>query len=410
MAATTSAGRPGKDMMVVKDNVTGVELVESWLFATSSRNFSIYSERLILRIVQLAQSYLLGASFKDGSSIGQVEVGEEGEAKIRVPIRSLLPGEGSATNYTKAKKAIMELMRSPYFVERPKFSRGKPVVDEYGKQEYEFKGFQILNECDINIEPATAVIRVNRVTWQSILDFTRGFRKFSLEDALKLRLDASLRLYRLLSNQESPITFTLEQLRRMWGMDELVEVVKEDPETGEKRKTGEMVYAMYPDTNNFIRSTVERAKQELDRKASWSFTYVKNYGNVSSNRGRAGRKAITSITFFPVRRIKNFKEPALIRMTSSALGELGREAYDILVNKLDFSPKGLQNNVELFHYARLAKMDMPSFLRIITPAAVRSANPQGYTIGCIRQHLKEVHGLEFDASGHAVNCEVLKEG
>ena len=409
MASSRLSNKPYSDALVVNSEVTSVELIESWFFATSRRRFSIYSERLILRILQLAQSYVLGANFKDGTSIGQVEVGPEGNARIIVPIRSLLwEGEGDNHNYDKVKKAIVELMKSPIFVERPKLKNGVPILDKDGKQEYEFFGFQILNVCNLNSVRGAALIEVNRITWMALLDFTRGFRKIFLEDALKLSLVSSQRLYRLICNQKYPITFTIEQLRSMWGMDELVPVKKPDPLTGELKETGEMMYDLYKDTNSFIRGTVEKAKEELDRKASWSFTYNKNYAKTGSNRGRAGRKSITSITFFPVRRIKNARMPELVRMTSNAAKLLGREAYDILVYKLEFTPKGLQNNVELFYYVKKTDMDILSFLRHITPGAVRSPNPQGYTIKAIRQHLTEAHGLEFDASGHAVNGEDLK--
>lgn len=364
-----------------------VDLIESWIFATSSRNLSIYSERLLLRIIQLAQVQILGANFRDGTSIGQVSIGALGEARLEVPIRSLLSED--STNYSQAKKAIMELMRSPYFVERPKMRGGKPVVGEDGRPEYEFIGHQILNNCAVNVKPGVAVIEVNRETWISILSFSRGFRKFSLEAALRLKLSSSLRLFQLLSNQKSPVTFTIAQLRRMWGMDE------RDGQTGE--------YRIYSDTYNFIKRTIEPAKKELDEKAPWSFTYVKNCSESDPvNRGRKGKKAVTSITFFPVHRFTGEPESNLIRMTSSALKELGQETYDVMVFKVGFSVKGLENNVSLFHLANSLGMDIGSFVRLVTPSAVRSENPPAYVIKAIKTHLVEAHGVVFGPDGKPV--------
>lgn len=375
------------ELQPVNVSSNNVQLVESWIFATSSRDFSIYSERLLLRIVQLAQTQLLGANFKDGTSIGQVEIGPLGEARLEVPIRSLL--STGSTNYTQAKNAIMELMRSPYFVERPKMKGGKPVIGEDGKPEYEFIGHQILNNCAVNVKPGVAVIEVNRETWRAILDYTKGFKKIALETALRLKLVPSLRLFSLLSNQKEPITFTLDQLRRMWRMDERDEV------------TGE--YKIYPDTYNFIKRTIEPAKKELDEKAPWSFTYEKNYSMSDPvNRGRKGKKAVTSITFFPVHRYTGEPESNLIRMTSSALKELGKDTYDLMVLKLGFTPKGLENNVHLFHIANSLGMELNSFVRIVTPNAVRSENPPAYTIKAIKMHLKEVHGVIFGPDGKLV--------
>lgn len=368
---------------VVTSSKNNVQLIESWIFATSSRDLSIFSERLLLRIVQLAQVQLLGANFKDGTSIGQVSIGSLGEAKLEVPIRSLL-SEGS-TNYTQAKRAIVELMHSPYFVERPKMKGGKPVVGKDGKPEFEFVGHQILNDCTLNVKPGVAIIEVNKETWKAILDMSRGWRRYSLEAAIRLKLTPSLRLFQLLSNQKEPVTFTLAQLRRMWAMDAVV------PETGE--------YKVYPDTYNFIKRTIEPAKKELDEKAPWSFTYVKNYSESDPvNRGRKGKKAVTSITFFPVHRFTGEPESNLIRLTSSALTELGKETYDLLMLKLGFTVKGLENNVSLFHLANSLGMDIGGFVRMVTPNAVRSPNPPAYVIKAIKTYLVEKHGAVMDGA------------
>lgn len=374
--------------MFVTPLTTGIELVSSWIFATSSRDFSIYSERLLLRILQLAQVQVLGANFRDGTSIGQVNIGPLGDATLEVPIRSLL--SSGSTNYSQAKTAIMELMRSPYFVERPKMRGGKPVLGRDGKPEYEFVGHQILNNCSVNVKPGAAVIEVNRETWHALLDFSKGFRKFDLETALRLTQSSSLRLFQLLCNQREPVTFTIAQLRRMWKMDET------DPETGK--------YKVYPDTYNFIKRTVETAKLELDEKSPWSFTYVKNCSaSDPANRARKGKKAVTSLTFFPVHRYTREPESNLVRMTSSALKELGKETYDLMVLKLGFTPKGLENNLSLFHLANSLDMDLNAFVRIVTPNAVRSENPPAYVIKAIKMHLHEVHGVVFGPDGRPVS-------
>lgn len=381
----SSPSSPAGDVLTVSSN--SVQLVESWIFATSSRDFSIYSERLLLRMVQLAQAQVLGANFRDGTSIGQVTIGPLGEACLEVPIRSLL-SEGS-TNYTQAKTAIVELMHSPYFVERPKMRGGKQVLGSDGRPEYEFLGHQILNNCSVNVKPGLAVIEVNRETWMALLDFSKGFRKFDLETALMLKLTPSLRLFQLLSNQKEPITFTIAQLRRMWNMDAV------DPATGR--------YLKYPDTYNFIKRTIEPAKRELDEKSPWSFDYVKNCSESDPvNRARKGKKCVTSITFFPVHRFTRESESSLIRMTSTALKELGKETYDLMTFKFGFTVKGLENNVRLFHLANSLGMDINAFVREITPSAVRSENPPAYVIKAIKTHLKERHGVVFGPDGKPV--------
>lgn len=374
------------DVTVVDKGSTG-SLVESWIFATSGRDFSIYSERLILRVVQMAQQQLLGVSFKDGTAIGQVTIGPLGDATLQIPIRSLMGEDTAQSNYSKARKAVMELMSAPYFVERPKMSRGNPVLDEEGRPVYEFRGRQILNSVDLNVTPGAAVIVVNRDTWEAILNFSKGFRKYELDIALKLKLTSSLRIYKLLSNQEAPITFSIEQLRALWKMDE------RDPKTGE--------YLRYRNTSDFIRRNIAPAKEELDRKSPWTFEWVENRArfNELNAPGKKGSKSITSITFFPKHRISMESVPKVLRIASSALDELGRENYDLLVNKFEFSPKGLKNNIELFYLVRKSGMDLGAFLNVIAPNALRKDNPQGYVINAIRQFLTEQYGYRFDEHG-----------
>lgn len=382
----------GDPVMVFNGPPSG-DLVESWIFASSGRDFSIYAERLLLRMVQVAQQQLLGVNFKDGTGIGQVKIGPLGEAKLEIPLRSIM-GEGTAkTNYTSVKLAVMELMKAPYFVERPKLRKGEPVLDADGNPEYEFRGRQILNSVDVNTEPGAAVIEVNKDTWAAILDFSKGFRKFDLETALKLKLPCSLRLFKLLSNQSSPVTFTIEQLRHFWKMDQ------PDSETGR---------IPYEKTYDFIRGNIIPAKKELDAKSPWSFEWTGNKSlanQVANDPHRKGSKAITSITFFPKYRATMEPVPKVLRIYGSALNELGRECYDLLVHKFEFTQKGLQNNIELFYLVKKSGMDLRSFLDVIAPNALRVGNTQGYVINAIRAFLTEQYGIEFDEHGKAVSVQ-----
>lgn len=356
----------------------GTEIIESYIFGMSTRNFSIYSERLLMRLVALAQMQLAGANFRDGVDIGQVSIGPLGEATVDIPIRSIM-GDGN-NNYTQAKKAIVELMQSPYFVERPKIKGGKPVYDAEGKLEYEFFGYQILNSCKVNVKPGFAVVEVNRETWRAILDFSKGFRKYDLEMAMNLKLVPSLRLYRLLSNQKNPITYSIDRLRQIWGFD------ARDKETGE--------YLKYRDTSSFIKRVIEPAKMELDEKSPWSFTYTCNYSeSAEENKGRRGRKSITSVTFFPSQKVSKLNSSELFKKLG-APAVLGHSLYNLLVNKFGFSAAGVNNNILLFESARKSGMDVEQFLYGIAPSALRAQSIQGYVVNALKKQLKEHYGVE----------------
>lgn len=377
-----SAASSSSSLQPVRGTVmsNSTEVIESYVWASSSRSFGIYAERLLMNIIRVAQSQVNGANFRDGSDIGQVSVGPLGHATIEIPIRSLT-GNGS-NNYTKAKKGVMELMEAPYFIERPKIRGGRQVYDELGKPEYEFLGFQILNSCEVNVKPGFAVVEVNSETWKGILDFTKGFRKLDFEVAMKLKGVTSLRMYNLMSNVKKPITFTIAELRRMWGYDAV------NPKTGK--------YEMYDDTNSFIRRLVEPARAELDEKSPMSFDFVTNSSaSAEENRGRRGRKSITSITFFPIKKITGMSTQGVLKSIGSASSILGAELYQMLLNKFEFSKPGIENNLVLFETARKAGMDVLGFLDSIAPDAFRANSPQGYVINAVKKSLREKYGVEF---------------
>ena len=71
------------------DEVISKEIVESYIFTTVRHDFGIYSERLLLRLVELAQREIKGLDFKGGTSLGKVHVGEWGDAEITIPVKDI---------------------------------------------------------------------------------------------------------------------------------------------------------------------------------------------------------------------------------------------------------------------------------------------------------------------------------
>ena len=333
------------------------EIVESYIFSTVRHDFGIYSERLLLRLVELAQREIRGLDFKGGTSIGKVEIGEWGDAEVIIPVKDILSGDDDK-NYTKAKAAVRNLM-------------GRFL--EY-EDDQKYKATQILNEVDVDKVAGKMVIRVNRNIWRAMLDFSKGFRKYELETAVKLRGKYSLRIYKLVSKQSDPITYTITDLRKMWGLTD-----------------------KYKKVDDFIKNTVVSAKEELDRVSPYSFDFVLNAAKSAEvNKGRKGRPAITSVTFFPVHRMANETTDAVRKQVDPSM-LLDYEFYMMLKNKFDFDPQGIKANITLFDTAQ-KECDILEFMDSIAPAALRAANIQGYVINAIRKHLKEKFGIIIDGS------------
>lgn len=345
-------------------------VVESYIFATGHQDLSIYSERLLMLLVKAAQCQVNGLNFRDGSSIAQVNIGPLGDAQVEIEARELLSGEKN-TNYTQAKNAVLELMKKPIAHERPAMKGGKPVLDDKGNQVYEFEAHNLLNDVYINQKPGVIVVNVNKSTWEAILDFSKGFRRYDLQVAMQFSRTCSLRVFKLISNQKYPLTFTIQELREQWGLTE-----------------------KYKSTKDFIKYTIESAKEELDRSSPWTFDYNPIYSSkADENRGRVGRKSITAITFFP-KHVARYDSTTNVVNQISPSSVLGRAIIDRLVKSLGFSMAEIKANLVLFDTASKA-FDLEGFLIQIGPKANRAANPQGYVINAIKIHLKEKHGIVF---------------
>ena len=345
-------------------------VVESYIFATGHQDLSIYSERLLMLLVKAAQCQVNGLNFRDGSSIAQVNIGPLGDAQVEIEARELLSGDKN-TNYTQAKNAVLELMKKPIAHERPAMKGGKPVLDDKGNQVYEFEAHNLLNDVYINQKPGVIVVNVNKSTWEAILDFSKGFRRYDLQVAMQFSRTCSLRVFKLISNQKYPLTFTIQELREQWGLTE-----------------------KYKSTKDFIKYTIESAKEELDRSSPWTFDYNPIYSlKADENRGRVGRKSITAITFFP-KHVARYDSTTNVVNQISPSSVLGRAIIDRLVKSLGFSMAEIKANLVLFDTASKA-FDLEGFLIQIGPKANRAANPQGYVINAIKIHLKEKHGIVF---------------
>lgn len=331
------------------------EVVESYIFSTVRHDFGIYSERLLLRLVELAQCEINGLDFKSGQSIGKVQVGLWGDADIVISVRDILSGEDDK-NYAKAKAAVRGLM-------------GKFL--EY-EDENRFKSTHILNDVDVDKVSGKMYIQVNRNIWNAMLDFSKGFRKYELEIATKLHGKYSLRIYKLISKQTTPISYTIEDLRKMWGLTD-----------------------KYKRVDDFVKNTIDVAKKELDEVSPYSFEYnLTAAKGAEVNKGRKGRPAITSVTFFPKRLAKNEATDMVRKMVDPSM-LLDRELTMMLRNKFEFDWDGINSNKTLFDTAS-KEFDILSFLDRIAPNALRAENVQGYVVGCIKKHLKEECGIIFE--------------
>lgn len=353
-------------------------VIESYLFATGRQNLSIYSERLLLQLVKIAQKQVLGLNFKSGRDLHQVEIGSLGERLIEIDARSIL-GNETQTNYTVAKNAVLELMSKQISHERPKFNGDKPVYNADGSRMYEFEAHTLLNDVYINRKPGVIIVNVNKTTWETLLDFSKGFRRYDLQMAMSFSHSCTLRMYKLMSGQKAPLTYTIKELREQWNLTD-----------------------KYKNNNDFIRFTIDAAKKELDESSPWTFEYETSVDETS---GRNGRRSISKITFYPVHQPR-FDSTSVVSSMVHPKDILGKPIIDALV-KVGFDMGQIRANAVLLKTAT-KYFDLEAFIRKIAPAAMRArTSAQGYVINSVKRHLLEDYNVRVSKNQILTEAELL---
>jgi len=357
------------------------DLVESYDFATMREGMGICGQRLLLRLVEAANAtgILKGIHFaedKDGCqpvSPARVETDLFGHTRIIMPMWAIMPGD--SYEHSKVKADIRAAMN--YIIET-KDQDGSTIM-------FPFLTYAKFNEGEITIE-------VQDELWSTFLNFTKGFRVFEMKVALSLSKKHALKMYQLISGQTSELHFGLEELKKILGL-KWHEMKKEGKQTViiEKEKYSRPV--------DFIARVIKPCKKELDACSPYTFDYRLR----KSKKCKAGRSAITGIDILPVYQPK-FRDEHLQsvreaqRVTMFAEGDtefLSKECKKMLLEKFDFTLRGIQNNLELLNEAT-RKLNLLALLDEIAKSAAkkRPLKPQGYVIRAIERALREKAGID----------------
>lgn len=332
------------------------DLVESFRITTLRNDFGIYGQRTIVRLVEASQQFLEGRKIGDCIKY-QVTEDIWGYRRVKMPITAILQ-ENDTTNYTKARNELKKLVERTVTFEG---ENGEVTVGLITRVEFD----KVNGDAIIDIAPEI---------WTAILDFSAGFRRFEMAKVLQLRSAYSMRLYQLLSGQETPIEYSIDKLKNMLGLNDKY---KDKP-------------------LNFISRVILPAKAELDELAPYTFDFQPTYER-KSGKGKPGIKGIMFYPkFVPANRDKALAtkedawkgahhESAMIREIFS----IPQGTKNYLMHSLGFSERGLSNNRELFLQAVNHIQDFDDFLRRIAPSANRVKSPQGYVINAIKLELNE---------------------
>ena len=303
---------------------------------TAKYDYNVYEKRIIYRLVEMCQSTLSGKKLDHKITIDETLFQDR---VITMPIALFLTGkDGKKDNNHKRVREALKGLNSKVFeyeddriwktiriIEKPKFIKYSDMIQ-----------FEVQPEI-----------------FNTILDFSKGYRKLELQTAMTFVSVYSMRFYELFSGCKTQMEYSIEQLKQMFHIE-----------------------GKYPMPSDFIKHVVKVAKRELDKKSPYSFNFETK---------KTGRK-ITHIKFYPVFIPKNrdtkVEEKSLKRRINLSWS-LDLQVIDYLKTNFEFTEKEIKNNLELFAEAE-AKTDILYHLSTLKTSSENKANRKGYVIAALR--------------------------
>ena len=315
------------------------QVVQSYIFTTAVYDFNVYEKRIIYNLVRLAQSQIEGVKLSE--SLYRIDHAYKDYLVVELPISDFLIDEDDK-NHSRIKAALRSLHRKTFT--------------------YQFDGtwecFSIIANPKVRLRSSKVSFIVDTRVWDVLLNFSRGFSRYDLEIAFNLESSYTMRFYEMLAGQKEPIAYSIESLRKEFGLE-----------------------GKYKLNKDFIRRVVESAKSELDLKSPVTFTYRPL---------KDGRK-ITRILFYPVRQETKQPHDTLLKEVIRKYGSGPHLSSDEkrLLTEIGFSEIGIRNNIELFMECK-KNLDFIYELALIVGKSRGKTNPCGWCIKTLKGKLDDL--------------------
>jgi len=316
-----------------------IDIIQSYILTTAKYDFSVYEKRILYRIVQTIQKHIDGIKLNEHFKIQEELFG----AEFTMPISAFLRDKEDK-NYPRIKKAFEELQRK---------------LIKYEDDEMWFSAGII---GGVTLRKRTDLIEffIDKRIYKPLLSFSKGFRKLQLKTAMEFDSVYAMRFYELMSGQKQPITYSIENLKEMFQIQD-----------------------KYDRVNDFKKYVLDIAIRELDKCSPYTFTYKMN---------KTGR-SFTSVTFYPKYQ-PQFRDSELekrdLQKQVSPAWDLPKNTLDYLKNGFDLTPKEIKQNIDLLKQAQVEIDNFINFMSQVKPRANRAKNPKGYLINAIKKELKVI--------------------
>ena len=327
--------------------INNKELIQSYILTTAKYDYSVYEKRILYRIVEQLQLLIEGKTLNKNYSMQEIPHEDIKLFKFTFPFSAFKKNEEDK-NHAQIKKALLSLEKKGF---------------EYEDSEvWETINILYLPKVFKNKEYIGFTLREEII--QAFLDFSKGFKKYELKTAMEFESVYSMRFYELLSNQKTPINYSIDTLKEMFQIEN-----------------------KYKLTADFLRYVIEPAKKELDKCSPYTFHYETI---------KTGRK-ITSIRFIPIHQ-PQFEDESLKKQKAvkqmSNRWFIPKNIEDYLKYNYEFTNKELNNNLSLFEslYNYLSEEELLDFLVELKAQSVlyEIKNIKAYLIGSLKNKSEQI--------------------
>ena len=327
--------------------INNKELIQSYILTTAKYDYSVYEKRILYRIVEQLQLLIEGKTLNKNYSMQEIPHEDIKLFKFTFPFSAFKKNEEDK-NHAQIKKALLSLEKKGF---------------EYEDSEvWETINILYLPKVFKNKEYIGFTLREEII--QAFLDFSKGFKKYELKTAIEFESVYSMRFYELLSNQKTPINYSIDTLKEMFQIEN-----------------------KYKLTADFLRYVIEPAKKELDKCSPYTFHYETI---------KTGRK-ITSIRFIPIHQ-PQFEDESLKKQKAvkqmSNRWFIPKNIEDYLKYNYEFTNKELNNNLSLFEslYNYLSEEELLDFLVELKAQSVlyEIKNIKAYLIGSLKKKSEQI--------------------
>lgn len=271
------------------------DLIQSYILTTARYNFSAYEKRILYRIIEVLQAQTKGLKLNYKYSIQESILNDR---DFTLPVSCFLKDEKDK-NYDEVRKALRAL--------------NKKTIEYEDDTMWEL--FNLIERPKFNKYESYVKIRLAPEIFQAFLDFSKGYRKYELEVTFKFDSVYSMRIYELVSGKTEPIIYEIDELKKMFGIEEKYK----------KR------------SSDFVKYVIKPAQKELTKTAPYSFQFE------TIKTGRAFTHIKFKPFYIPKNRDSKLEQQDLSKKTSLRW-DLTAETIRYLKDTFSFTDKGLKNN------------------------------------------------------------------